>query len=582
MSGTSKDVVYVDVDDEITGIIDKVTSSSAKVIALVLPKRASVFQSIVNMKLLKKRAEVAKKHIVLITSEASLMPLAGNVGLYVAKTLQSKPEVPETLAAVSELPEEIEEAPLAGPEDFDAGKESTTPVGQLAGPGEPSVNQSPEETVELDNSETPASGQAPKGKDGNIAALAAAGGSGKAAKGGKGKKLKVPNFNRFRKLLVFGVLALILLIVLWILAFRVLPKATVDITTQTSNVNASLNLTLDTSATALDTTSNTVPAQTQQQQKSNTEQAPATGKKNEGDKATGSVTMSATKCGGNPFSFPNDVPAGTGISANGLTFITQANTAFVGSGGSGGCFTYSATSNTPITAQSGGSQDNLGSGTSFTVAGRSDVTASGSTNGGTDNIVTVVQQSDIDGAEAKLKNDQNTDAVKQQLEQNLQNNSLYPIEVTFHASKPNISPSVQAGSQAGSVTVTESITYTMFGAKKSDLQKLLDNSINKQIDTNKQSIQDDGLSQTSFSVANSGSGNSLQVSLQTTATIGPHIDANSLKPQIAGKKSGDVKSLIGSLPGVTNVQVHYSPFWVGSAPGNTGKITIKFEKSSSQ
>ena len=36
-----KDTIYVDVDDEITSIIDKVENSSEKVVALVLPKRAT-------------------------------------------------------------------------------------------------------------------------------------------------------------------------------------------------------------------------------------------------------------------------------------------------------------------------------------------------------------------------------------------------------------------------------------------------------------------------------------------------------------------------------------------------------------
>ena len=76
MSATSKDTIYIDIDEEITGIIDKVRASDGKIVALVLPKRASVLQSIVNMKLLKRSADEAKKHLVLITSEAGLLPLA--------------------------------------------------------------------------------------------------------------------------------------------------------------------------------------------------------------------------------------------------------------------------------------------------------------------------------------------------------------------------------------------------------------------------------------------------------------------------------------------------------------------------
>src|SRR3982751_3329411 len=92
---TSKDVIYVDVDDEITSIIDKVDNSAHKVVALVLPKRAASLQSIVNMKLLKRSADTAGKNVVLITSEGALMPLAGAAGLHVAKNLQTKPEVPD-------------------------------------------------------------------------------------------------------------------------------------------------------------------------------------------------------------------------------------------------------------------------------------------------------------------------------------------------------------------------------------------------------------------------------------------------------------------------------------------------------
>src|SRR3982751_4813190 len=91
---TSKDVIYIDVDDEITSIIDKVENSPHKVVALVLPKRAASLQSIVNMKLLKRSADTADKNAVLITSEQALMPLAGAAGLHVAKNLQSAPEIP--------------------------------------------------------------------------------------------------------------------------------------------------------------------------------------------------------------------------------------------------------------------------------------------------------------------------------------------------------------------------------------------------------------------------------------------------------------------------------------------------------
>ena len=570
LSSTGKDVIYIDVDDEITSVIDKVASSGARVVALVLPKRATVFQSIVNMKLLKKRADAAKKHIVLITSEAGLMPLAGTVGLYVASTLQSKPEIPDAAAAASDVPEEVDEGPI----DFDADKAGKTPVGALASSQEPSVANAVEDddgTVELDNSELPEGA-----KNGDINALAAAGGSGKAAKKEKkDKSLKVPNFKRFKMWGMIAVLLIILLIVGFFVANSVLAKANIGIKTNTSQVNASLSPTLDTNATTLDPTKNTIPAQTQQQTKTATEQVSASGKQNQGNKAAGTVTMTAQECN---IQQPN-VPAGTGLSANGLTYITQQDANFNYKGIKGGCLQF-VSDPVNITAQQGGSQYNVGNGTAFSVAGMSDVSASGSATGGTDNIVTVVQQSDIDSATNKAKGDLSSgvSGVKSQLEQNLQSNGLYPIQATFYQGTPNVSTSTQAGTQANNVTVTESVTYTMYGAKQSDIQTLLDNTIQSQIDTTKQSIQSDGLSQSAITVPNAGTGSTLDISIQTTATIGPHLNLSSLKQQIAGKPSGDIKQTIMALPGVTDVSVKFSPFWVSKAPGNASKISITFEK----
>src|SRR3990167_2395009 len=94
MTDSAKDTVYIDIDDEITSVIDKIRASNHKIIALVLPKRATVFQSIVNMKLIKRTADDLNKRVVLITSEVQVLPLAGAVGLHAAKTLQSKPVVP--------------------------------------------------------------------------------------------------------------------------------------------------------------------------------------------------------------------------------------------------------------------------------------------------------------------------------------------------------------------------------------------------------------------------------------------------------------------------------------------------------
>src|SRR5581483_10274209 len=152
-----KDTIYVDIDDEITGIIDKLKASDGKVVALVLPKRAAVFQSIVNMKLLKRAADSSKKNLVLITAEAGLLPLAGAAGIHVAKTLTSKPEIPN--APPPDLPDEtVPETPIEGPAEPEVDK--SAPVGELAGAAAAKSADDGVETVTLPDEDLAAAADA--------------------------------------------------------------------------------------------------------------------------------------------------------------------------------------------------------------------------------------------------------------------------------------------------------------------------------------------------------------------------------------------------------------------------------------
>lgn len=553
-----KDTVYVDVDDEITGIIDKVTGSKQKIVALVLPKRASVLQSVVNMKLLKRSAENANKKVVLVTTEAALMPLAGAAGLYVAKTPTSKPEIPVN-PIVHEGPEVDDDSLSLEDEDpeYTAENSGDKPVGVLAGAGSvAALGAAPDaiETVALDDEEPVAAGAA----------------VGKKAK--KGKEPKIPNFSRFQKLLALAALGLVGLIVLLYVCIAVLPKATVAISTDATDYNSNLTATLDSGASKVDLAKNVVPATIAQQQKTYSQQVAATGQQNNGQKATGSVNL--TTCVTSPAAL-KDVPAGTGISANGFTYITQEASNFQYDGSGGGCFKFKS-NGIDITAQKGGANYNT-SNTDFTVSGRSDVAAKGSASGGTDEIVKVVSQGDIDNAKNQM-NTQDTSSIKSALAQQLRADNLYPVEATFSAGTPNVSSTATAGQAADSVTVTQAVTYTMYGTARKNLDALIQNDIKQQIDTSTQTILNDGLDTAEIKLSSATDTTSV-ISLQTTATVGAKLELASLKDQIKGKKAGYVKSLIGNQPGVTNVTVKLSPFWVGSVPKDIQKITITVDKA---
>lgn len=573
MAEPKKDTIYIDIDDEITGIIDKVRDSKGKVTALVLPKRAGVFQSIVNMKLLKRAADEADKNLVLITSEAGLLPLAGAAGIHVAKTLSSKPEIPMAPKLEDAGEEAIDEAGNAQPITKDTAGDQ--PVGQLAAP--PTDNGV--ETLQLDDDELPNdeaadASKSPLGKKPVAVAAAAKNAKDKGKKGGKVSK--IPNFGKFRKKLIFAGIILLLLIIGMIAAIIVLPKATINIKTDAQNVPVSLNLNLSTAQNELDDSSDTptLPAKLASVQKTYSQQVPSTGQKNNGSKATGSIMMTAQECGSsNP---PSSVPAGTGVTANGNTYITQQTTTFSSSGKfEHGCITVPANSSTPIKAQAGGSSYNTGNGSTFSIAGHSDVSATGSASGGTDNVVQVVNQNDISNAKSKISTNDNTQ--KDYLVNQLKQDGYFAIKSTFSSGTPNMTQSAQVDDVANNVTVTETITYTMFGAKEKDLDTIVDNSVKNQVNTSKQSILDRGLSNAAFGV-NSSNGSSAQLTLQTTAEVGPDLDTNAIRQAALGKKPADVRSEVGNNPDVKSVDVNLSPFWVGSVPKKASKVTVKIAK----
>lgn len=541
MAEAAKDTIYIDVDDEITNIIEKVKDSPNSIVALVLPKRATVLQSIVNMKLLKRSAQTSKKKVVLITSEASLLPLAGAVGVYVAKNLQSKPEIPAAPEVVPNAHEAvIDEGEL---EDTDEAVDTQKTVGELAGVAAVGA--------------AAAKSEVPKK-------------AAKAAKPKKDSKFKIPNFEKFRSRLFLIVLGVVGLFALLYWAFFMAPSAKITVVTDTEAVNTSVTFTADTDAAALDVEDAVVPTKTAETKDVQSEKVAATGTKDVGTKASGDLTMSIG-CG-DVNGLPPSVPAGTGVSANGLTFITQSTVNVTTPDFSNGC---RFTGSTKIVAQKNGDQYNL-SATSYSVNGYSELLANGSNmTGGTSKVIKIVSQSDVDSAANKLA-EKDENQVKSQLTKELEDAGYYVIQSSFKKSKQEVSSSPTVGSEASEATVTATTTYSITGVKQEDLESLIKEEASGSIDEEKQQIVSAGLDEATFTVEGD------KITVETIATAGPKIDVAATTEQIAGKKRSEVITIIEQNPGVKEVRIDYSPFWVTNTPKKTSKIQIVFEDSGNE
>jgi hypothetical protein len=575
----NKDTIYIDVEDEITGIIDKVRSSKSGIVALVLPKRASVFQSVVNMRLLKRKADDSKKKIVLVTSEESILPLAGVAGIHVAKTLQSEPSIPP-IPSRTESPIKINEGSIDHDdvEEVTGDLDKTKPVGVLAGLSPiPIPTAKPEDdTIEVDNDpedETADKEDKPSKKNKDK----------KDKKDKDNKSPKVPNFERFRLALILGAIGLIALIVLWYIGFKVLPTANVIIETKTSSINSDLTVTLSSTATAVDPVNMVIPAKIVSMKATATSPSvTTTGQKSIGTEATGTITITNDN-------YPNavDVPAGTVFTDNSgnYSFTTNIDTTIAGctvSLNNGKC-RQPTTDAIAVTATQVGASYNLNP-TSYSspdfdyFSASPDSIQGGQMSGGSSSVVQVVAQADINNAQAETTAP-NTSSAKTQLEQQLEQAGLKPVVASFSAGTPSYSPSAAVGAQANTITVTENITDTMYGVSTSNISTLITNNVNQQINSASQSILDTGVSGATFGSESSTSATTVQATLNANSTVGPKINISGLPKQLVGLKSGQIENQINAIPGVTNVSVKYSPFWVTATPHKASKIKITVEKS---
>lgn len=536
-----KDVIYIDTEDDITAIIGKVKAAKAKIVALVPPKRIGAIQSAVNLKLVHRAAEQADKRLVLISNNAALMALAGSAGIPVAKNLQSKPELAEIPALQVDEGEDIIDGDALSPAVKDDAVEAVLAT----------------EGVEKTAASSP---------------KAALGAAAVAAK----SKVKIPNFNSFRKKLLLIILAAVVLIGGLVWAFVFAPRATIIVQARTSDVAMNTQVKLAESATT-SLKDGTVKSIVRTNKKDVSIPFTATGSKNVGEKATGTVNFSNGNAG------KVTVSAGTKLtSSSGMVFVVDSDVNIPA--GTVSCPTIFSCAGTPgkssgtVTAAAGGASYN---GATGNVSGAPDnVTASfsGATSGGTDKNVAVVQQSDIDEVSDKITTSSDADAAKAALAKQLGDDYIV-LDSTFKSDKGEVkpSPAVDAEAADGKGTLAGSVTFSIVAVAKSEMSTFLKAYFDQSIDGKpNQKVYDDGIKTVSFTNVNATEGG-YTANVTTNGKIGPKIDENALKEFAKGKKTGEIQDYARNVNGVENVEVKLSPFWVTSVPGDTKKISVEFK-----
>jgi len=541
MSTDPAGVIYLEVDEDITSAIDKLTKAGAGTVQVVTAKRSTLFQSVINLKLLQKAAKDSKKSLVLVTSDRVATSLAGRLKVPVATQVGEAASVPTAAAATA----------LANDDEIDGGSVGA-PEPTIATP----LTESPPEATPEPTTPpppTPPKSSKPRGQ-------------------------RVPSVGKMQKRVIWAVLAVVVIIALIGLNYF-LTNAKVTLFAKASQVNATFSFVADPSATKSDTSTGVLSAQQLSYSKSLSAPVQATGTKDEGTKASGTMTIS--NCYDNS---PHTLVAGTRfVSPSGLVFLSTSDVTVPGGTGSFFGCTSPGSASVSVQASANGDNYNLGNGTKYSIPGlpaaqQSGITGQGSQmQGGTSKTAKIITQGDVDGAQAAaLAADKAASAQSVSAKANKQQVMLKP-SLTQATTSTSSNPAV--GSEASNATLTIQVIYTELAVQKSALSDLAKSEESQQLGPENQ-IYDDGsgnLQLTAQGAAQSSGAQKFRAA--ATAYAGTKIDTGALAKKLKGQKYGDAVQTASQVPGVDKAEISISPSWATSIPNITSHIHVTIKVS---
>ncbi len=596
-----KEVIYIEPEDDITDIITKIEGAKEKIVALVPPKKASVFRSVVNIKLIAKSATSSGRTVVIVTTDPSIIKIAGLVHMLVTHDLESAPFYPEA----EDFDETGENTTLTeGVNNERTESASSAETDASDRDDDDSEGDTDEEDEEIDDEDDPEDEEEEEDSDDDDDENAEndkksskkSKKSKSGAKKGLFKNAKAPFLvwiNRHQPLFYFLCILIIALVALGVWAFVIAPAATITVGIRTESGNFSENVAF-TETAGRDSVEDGVFSLTEYPIRDTLEQEfTATGSKNVGDKATGTVVAVATFWPSNTTAEGGNIAinAGSQFTINGLTFVSDSDGSISWDGDEENCENLASVDGSKlitfrnygcvvsvrinVTAAEPGASYNIPARTNtgdWSTTANVNVYSDYAMSGGTDKTVTIVSQSDVDSAIAQIQ-DANEDEYKTKLLATI-GDSILAIDSSFALTTSTATATPAVGEEVeDGVTpkVSVEITGTMFGIDKTKVEEYIEENA-KIRDTYRIYTLNEPFIE-NFMNSDSGYIGKLKASY----TSGPDITDNDILEVVAGKGFGTAQHDLSEISGIGTVTIDGSYPWVTSFPSDTNKITVIIE-----
>lgn len=577
--------LYLEPDEEITSVVDRLRDIDDAEVAVVIPKRAGLLQSIINLKLLRYQAEQQQKKISVVTTDKTGRNLASAVGLTVHQRLPEGTDGSRESAVK-------ERAVAAIPIKFKRTKPEAPPKPAGTGPTREDIGFKSGAEPELKKRAIPDPAPAPRAAPSNAEPEPKPVPAPEPADLKQGVKFEAPReaaeqpapakrtfskFSlpkptvpkprlrlRFRKMGGLTTVAIILVLLLGAgtAAAVILPKATVQVTPKTDPLSTDVPVTFSARQPALDPEGNVVPAKVIEVTKQTSKEVNATGTKSGGEKARGDITVA------NTLNRNQSLVARTRFQApNGRIFRSQSGVVVP----AGGSATVS------VLADEGGPEGNLPAGTRLTIPGlRGSSAVYGQvdtplTGGSPGEGATEVSQADVDRAKAELSQQAAQEGLAEARGKLAVGYQLNPQVAGATVLSSETNP--RAGATASKFTITGTVKVSYFTYQEEDLRKLLGEDLKGKVPPGSEVVEESGRE---TYVVNQTSADRLVGTMQIRTFTAPDVSREQIKQDIAGKSPAEAEAALLSSGRASAVEIRLSPFWVKDVPGSLDKIDIRF------
>ena len=608
----NKDVIYIEPEDDITDILAKVKNAKNKIVALVPPKKAGVLRSAVNIKLIAKTAARSNKTTVLISSDESIMKLAMAANIPVAKTLQSKPQLPKDFSRpdLGEEPSDVIEAkkPETKAEKKEEAEEVSVKKSEKVAEKADDEVRPPFKVAKDDDSKKPESKE-----DEEVLELDSEDLEEKKSVRGAKKALttKVPNFKKYLKFIIAGGVALVLIIAFVIYA-KVSAHADINVKIKTSETNFAEKVTFVTGEDSANAEEGIFYVEQKTVDKKVETEFEATGKLDKGQKAVGSIqvtipsgtaiTTAQHEAGvsigaGTVFVFGEvayKATEGRSISKSEIS-IKCKNTCFIDENVSFGAI--------PVEAVENGDKYNIGATTSgwslnsTAWYAKSLKFASSEMTGGSSEIVKVVSKDDIEKAKTSITMPSD-DQIREELAGEFDSDYLI-IKSSLNTTEPKYTSDPDLEGEVKDdkkPKLTLERSYSVYAVKRSDVNAYISKKATANIGDNTQTIYSTGVSgfekkltsssdtsakaskDTVFFDSYKNQDGEITAKLKSVVLTAPEVSEDMILENALGNKKSDVYRKLKSINGVSEVTVDVKPFSTIPKDQNRVNVTIELIK----